>query len=59
MEPIIIPIKEGYAEDILGGKKTVEFRRRFNPKYRKCAIVFYITDPIKQGTFLCSHKKSV
>lgn len=51
MDPIIIPIKEVYAEKILSGKKTVEFRRRFNPKYRKRAIVFYITDPIKQVRF--------
>ena len=51
MEPIIIPIKQGYAEEILGGRKTVEFRRRFNPKYRKRAIVFYITNPIKQVRF--------
>ena len=51
MEPIIIPIKQEYAEKILAGKKTVEFRRRFNPIYRKCAIVFYVTKPIGQVHF--------
>ena len=51
MEPIIIPIKEVYATEILAGRKTVEFRRRFNPKYRKRAIVFYVTNPIRQVRF--------
>ena len=51
MDPIIIPIKQEYAEKILTGKKTVEFRRRFNPKYRKRAIVFYVTKPIGQVHF--------
>ena len=57
MEPIIIPIKQEYAEKILTGKKTVEFRRRFNPIYRKRAIVFYITDPIKQVLFYAVIKR--
>ena len=57
MDPIIIPIKKVYAEEILSGKKTVEFRRRFNPKYRKRAIVFYTTNPIKQVHFYAVIKR--
>ena len=57
MKPIIIPIKQEYAEKILTGEKTVEFRRRFNPIYRKRAIVFYITDPIKQVHFYAVIKR--
>ena len=51
MDPIIIAIKEVYANKIIGRRKTVEFRRRFNPKYRKRAIVFYVTKPIRQVLF--------
>ena len=51
MDSIIIPIKEVHAKKILSGRKTVEFRRRFNPKYRKRAIVFYVTKPIRQVLF--------
>ena len=57
MDSLIIPIKKEYAEEILGDRKTVEFRRRFNPKYRKRAIVFYITDPIKQVHFYAVIKR--
>ena len=57
MDSIIIPIKEVYAKEILSGKKTVEFRRRFNPKYRKRAIVFYVTNPIKQVHFYAVIKR--
>ena len=57
MDSLIIPIKQEYAEEILGDRKTVEFRRRFNPKYRKRAIVFYITDPIKQVHFYAVIKR--
>ena len=57
MDPIIIPIKEVYANKIIGRRKTVEFRRRFNPKYRKRAIVFYITNPIKQVHFYAVIKR--
>ena len=51
MDSLIIPIKQEYAKEILGDRKTVEFRRRFNPKYRKRAIVFYVTKPIRQVLF--------
>ena len=57
MDSIIIPIKEVYAKEILAGRKTVEFRRRFNLIYRKWAIVFYITNPIKQVHFYAVIKR--
>ena len=49
MEPsaILISIKPFYAEAILSGQKTVEFRKRNFPK-RVGTMVLYATSPVKR-----------
>ena len=45
--PILISLKPVYAEAILSGKKTVEFRKQSFPK-RVGTMVLYATSPVKK-----------
>jgi predicted transcriptional regulator len=44
---ILLSIKPVYAESILSGKKTVEFRKASFPK-RVCIMVLYATSPVRK-----------
>ena len=44
---ILLSIKPVYAESILSGKKTVEFRKASFPK-RVCIMVLYATSPVRR-----------
>jgi predicted transcriptional regulator len=48
---LLMSLKPEFAELILKGHKTVEFRRKFSKKYQGATIVFYITRPVKQFMF--------
>ena len=48
---LLMSLKPEFAEMILKGNKTVEFRRKFSKRYEGATIVFYITQPVKQFMF--------
>jgi len=48
---LLMSLRPEFAELILKGIKTVEFRRKFSKKYQGATIVFYITQPVKQFMF--------
>lgn len=48
---LLMSIRPEFAEQILQGHKTVEFRRKFSEKYKGSTIVFYITSPVQQFMF--------
>ncbi len=48
---LLMSLRPEYAEMVLQGRKSVEFRRRFSKKYEGATIVFYITRPVKQFMF--------
>jgi predicted transcriptional regulator/ribosomal protein S18 acetylase RimI-like enzyme len=48
---LLMSLRPEYAEMVLKGRKSVEFRRRFSTKYEGATIVFYITRPVKQFMF--------
>lgn len=48
---LLMSIRPEFAELILQGRKTVEFRRKFSKKYKGATIVFYITHPAQQFMF--------
>jgi len=48
---LLMSLRPEFAELILKGHKTVEFRRKFSKKYQGATIVFYITQPVKQFMF--------
>ena len=48
---LLMSLKPEFADLILKGHKTVEFRRKFSKKYQGATIVFYITRPVMQFMF--------
>lgn len=48
---LLMSLRPEFAELILQGRKTVEFRRKFSKKYEGATIVFYITRPVQQFMF--------
>ena len=48
---LLMSLRPEFAELMLQGRKTIEFRRRFSKKYEGATIVFYITRPVKQFMF--------
>jgi predicted transcriptional regulator/ribosomal protein S18 acetylase RimI-like enzyme len=48
---LLMSLRPEFAELVLQGRKTIEFRRRFSRKYEGATIVFYITRPVKQFMF--------
>ena len=48
---LLMSLKPEFAELILKGHKTVEFRRKFSKKYQGATIVFYVTRPVMQFMF--------
>ena len=48
---LLMSIRPEFADMILQGRKTIEFRRKFSEKYRGSTIVFYITSPVQQFMF--------
>jgi predicted transcriptional regulator len=48
---LLMSLRPEFAELILKGHKTVEFRRKFSKKYQGATIVFYITQPVKRFMF--------
>ncbi len=50
-QTLLMSLRPEFAELILQGRKTVEFRRKFSNKYKDATIVFYITRPVQQFMF--------
>jgi len=50
-QTLLMSLRPEFAELILQGRKTVEFRRKFSKKYEGATIVFYITRPVQQFMF--------
>ena len=50
-QTLLMSLKPEYAEKMLRGEKTIEFRRRFSKKYKGATILFYVTHPIKKFMF--------
>ena len=50
-QTLLMSLKPEYAELMLKGKKTIEFRRKFSKKYTGSTILFYISHPVKQFMF--------
>jgi predicted transcriptional regulator len=48
---LLMSLKPEFADLILKGHKTVEFRRKFSKKYQGATIVFYVTRPVMQFMF--------
>jgi len=48
---LLMSLRPEFAELMLQGRKTVEFRRRFSKRHEGAMIVFYITHPVKQFMF--------
>jgi len=44
---LLFSLKPKYAEKLMGGKKIVEIRKKFNPKWRGCKAFIYSTSPTK------------
>lgn len=51
---LVMSLRPEYAELILKGCKTIEFRRRFSKKYQGAKIVFYVTAPAKRFMFMAT-----
>ncbi len=49
---LLMSLRPEFAELILRGHKTIEFRRKFSKKYQGATIVFYITRPVKRFMFM-------
>jgi predicted transcriptional regulator/ribosomal protein S18 acetylase RimI-like enzyme len=49
---LLMSLKPEFAELILRGHKTIEFRRKFSKKYQGASIVFYVTQPVKRFMFM-------
>lgn len=54
---LLMSLRPEFAESILQGRKTIEFRRRFSKKYEGATIVFYISHPVKQFMFTATIAK--
>lgn len=54
---LLMSLRPQFAEMVMQGRKTVEFRRRFSKKYEGARIVFYITNPVKQFMFTAKVSK--
>ncbi|HUU18174.1 MAG TPA: GNAT family N-acetyltransferase [Sedimentisphaerales bacterium] len=50
-QTLLMSLKPEFAELILQGRKTIEFRRKFSKKYEGAMIVFYISRPLQQFMF--------
>jgi predicted transcriptional regulator/ribosomal protein S18 acetylase RimI-like enzyme len=50
-QTLLMSLRPEFAELMLRGRKTVEFRRKFSKKYKGATIVFYITHPVHQFMF--------
>lgn len=50
MTAVLPPIHPGWADLIYAGAKTVEVRRRFNPKTEGMTVLFYETRPVGMVT---------
>jgi predicted transcriptional regulator/ribosomal protein S18 acetylase RimI-like enzyme len=48
---LLMSLRPEYADLVMRGRKTIEFRRKFSKKYEGARIVFYITHPVKQFSF--------
>jgi predicted transcriptional regulator/ribosomal protein S18 acetylase RimI-like enzyme len=48
---LVMSLRPEYADLVLSGKKTVEFRRRFSAEYAGAKTVFYVTSPVRQFLF--------
>jgi len=48
---LVMSLRPEYADLVLSGKKTVEFRRRFSAEHAGAKIVFYVTSPVRQFLF--------
>lgn len=54
---ILMSLRPEFADLIVQGRKSVEFRRRFSKKYEGATIVFYITHPVKRFMFTATVAK--
>jgi predicted transcriptional regulator len=54
---LLMSLRPEYAQLMLQGHKTIEFRRRFSKKYEGATIVFYITHPVRQFAFMATIAK--
>jgi predicted transcriptional regulator len=48
---LLMSLRPQFADLMIKGRKTIEFRRRFSKQYEGATIVFYITSPVKQFMF--------
>jgi predicted transcriptional regulator/ribosomal protein S18 acetylase RimI-like enzyme len=48
---LVMSLRPEFADLVLSGKKTVEFRRRFSAEYAGAKTVFYVTSPVRQFLF--------
>lgn len=48
---LVMSLRPEYADLVLSGKKTVEFRRRFSTEYAGAKTIFYVTSPVRQFLF--------
>jgi len=48
---ILMSLRPEFADLVLHGRKTIEFRRRFSKKHEGATIVFYVSSPIKRFMF--------
>ena len=61
---LLMSLKPQFAELILEGKKSVEFRRRFSPKHTGATVLFYVSNPVREFKFTAriasvEHKKTL
>ncbi len=50
-QTLLISLRPKFAELVLKGRKTIEFRRKFSTRYRGATAVFYVTHPVRQFLF--------
>jgi len=50
-QTVVMSLRPQFAELVLQGLKTVEFRRKFSTRYEGATIVFYVTHPVRQFRF--------
>lgn len=50
-QTLLMSLRPEFADLILQGTKTIEFRRKFSKKYEGATIVFYISRPLQQFMF--------
>lgn len=48
---ILMSLKPDFAELMLSGRKTIEFRRRFSRRHVGASIVFYVSSPVCRFLF--------